>query len=71
MILRENYKLNEAEVEVIYSFIEGEPADRDYPGAKDSIEVQKIMFDGIDIYPAICEDCVLEIEEYLTKKHKD
>lgn len=67
--------LNEAEVEVVYDFQPEEPAETgpeaQYPGCPMKIEIEFIYLGGVDIMPALCSNCVLELENSLTDLHKD
>lgn len=44
---------NGYELEVYYTFIKGFPSNYEYPGDKDTIEIDAIMCDGLDLTPLI------------------
>ena len=54
--------LNDDDVEVIFDYQPEEKPTRDYPGCGEEIEVQKVIYKDIDIYPILSYEMIEEIE---------
>lgn len=60
-----DYRLNEANVEVHFTFNKGYPATFDEPGCDDDIEVQAVVYKGVNIINCVAEDDLIAMYEYI------
>jgi hypothetical protein len=57
--------LNNASVEVKFTFTKGYEATWDDPGCSDDCEIHAVVYKGVDIYPIMHEDDIEQLYDYI------
>jgi hypothetical protein len=65
----EEITLNEGTVEVTFTYYAGRPGTREEPPEPEEIEVEKVMFLGIDVTPILGHEAFSTIETILMEAH--
>lgn len=60
-----DYRLNEADVEVHFIFNEGYPATWEEPGCEDDIEVQAVVYQGVNIINCVSDSDMEAMYEFI------
>tara|TARA_B100000780_G_C20767012_1_gene304590 strand:- start:194 stop:403 length:210 start_codon:yes stop_codon:yes gene_type:complete len=59
----------DTELEVDYIFIKGEEGEWDYPGYPDTLEIDSIKVNDVDIWDFIDHDIVEDINDMIIEKY--
>lgn len=59
-------KYNGDYLDVTFDYQPEEKPTRDYPGCAEEVEVQEVIYKGVDIYPIISDDMMYDIEHKLS-----
>ena len=62
-----HYQLNDATVEIQFSFDKGYPATFDDPGCDDEVEISAVIYEGINIIATISPEAMCDMESYILK----
>jgi pantoate kinase len=65
----EEITLNEGTVEVTFTYYAGRPGTREEPPEPEEIEIEKVMYEGVDVTPILGHEAFSTIETILMEAH--